>query len=233
MSSIYLDISICRDVLGLFLPNLCLLCDKPLSRSNLYVCPSCWRSLTVFPDRTTQPLRPLRGILDRLWIGWSYDDDMRRIVGLFKYDSRPELAGLLVREWLLGIPHREELSGMDLLLPVPIHPARKRWRGFNQSERLALELGRALNLPVIGEEALRIVNTPSQTELDREERWQSVRDAFRLQDSAVFLGKNVLLVDDLATSGATLKALGSLLKDSGAASVSAAVMTSPLIDRQF
>lgn len=214
-------------ILSIFLPDLCLLCDRPLEGSGPYVCPACWGSLTVWPDRTAQPLRPLRGLLDRLWIGWSYDERMRHIIHLFKYESRPELAEKLVQQWLLAIPHRDELSGCDLLLPVPIHPARRRWRGYNQSQRLALHLGQALKLPVADDDLLRVVNTPSQTELDREERWKSVRDAFRLRDSGAFRNQRVVLVDDLATSGATLKALGLLLREAGAASVSAAVLASP------
>jgi ComF family protein len=220
-----------HNLLGLFLPNLCLLCDRPLEKSDLYVCPACWGSLTVFPDRTTQPLRSLRGVMNRLWIGWSYDDRMKSIIHLFKYDSRPELAEVLVREWLLSIPHRDELSQFDLLIPVPIHPARRRGRGFNQSERLAKELGRVLDLPVAEEQMLRVVNTPSQTELDREDRWHSVRDAFRLHQGQWVQGKRILLVDDLATSGATLKALSLLLRESGAAEVSAAVLASPELEQ--
>lgn len=184
----------------------------------------------MFPDRTVQPLQSLRGVLDRLWIGWSYDDRVRRIVHLFKYDSRPELAAPLVREWLRSIPHRDDLTEMDLILPVPIHPARRRWRGYNQSERLASELSQALNLPMVEEKAVRVVNTPSQTELDRKERWRSVQDAFRVNEAAVFRGKRILLIDDLVTSGATLKALGLLLRDCGASGVSAAVMTSPEVN---
>jgi ComF family protein len=227
LSSTYSNISICRDLLGLFLPNLCLLCDRPLEKSDPYVCPSCWGSLTVFPDRTAQPLRSLRGVLDRLWIGWSYDDRMKRIIHRFKYDSRPELAETLVRQWVKGLPHYGELVTQHLLLPVPIHPARRRWRGYNQSERLALHLGLALNLPVAGDEAVRIINTPSQTELDRQDRWRSVQNAFRVSNASVFAGKRILLVDDLATSGATLKSLGLLLRDCGAVSVNAAVLASP------
>lgn len=169
-----------------FLPNLCLLCKAQLGESERYVCSSCWSALPVFPDRSALPLRSLRGVLDRLWIGWEYDERLRQIVHLFKYDGRPEFAELLTREWLKVIPHVTELSGYDVLLPVPIHSARRRWRGFNQSERLASALSLQLNLPVENENAVRIVNTPSQTSLDREERWRSVAKAFQVCTAAAF-----------------------------------------------
>jgi ComF family protein len=219
-----------RDISALFLPNLCLLCDGDLDAEERYVCARCWASLTVFPDRTARPYRALRRELEWLWIGWDYDIKARKIVHLLKYDRRPEVAALLVREWLKVIPHREALNDMDLLLPVPIHPVRRRWRGFNQSERLAEAMGQALEVRVFPGGAQRIVDTPSQTRLSRPERFRSLQGAFRLPDASLFIGRRVALVDDLATSGATLAELARLLRRSGAASVSAAVMTSPEAD---
>lgn len=225
---------IAQELTGIFLPDLCLLCDAPLEDQEPYVCTPCWISLPLFPDRTAQPFRSLRGLLDRLWIGWEYDGRVRRIVHLFKYESRPELARLLANEWLKAIAHPDDLRDFDLLLPVPIHRARRRWRGFNQSERLAIHLSQVLNLPVAVEEAVRIVNTPSQTLLDRDERWRSVAEAFRILQPETFRDKRILMVDDLATSGATLHALARRLHDCGAARVAAAVLTSPnTVDSQF
>lgn len=123
--------------------------------------------------------------------------------------------------------YAEELGQAELLLPVPIHAARRRWRGFNQSEHLAAHLGRTLSLPLAGRGAIRIVNTPSQTLLDRERRWRSVAQAFRILRPDSFKGRRVLIVDDLATSGATLHALARLMRECEAATVWAAVLTSP------
>jgi competence protein ComFC len=217
-------------LLDLALPNLCLLCEKHLQEGERYVCAGCWRRLVVFPDRSASPFRSLRGSLDTLWIGWDYDERMKRIVHHFKYRARPDFAELLIREWLACIPHTEKLREADLLLPVPIHSARRRWRGYNQSELLADQLGQALNLPVAESQVLRVVNTPSQTLLDRGQRWRSVAQAFQATAEARFQNQCVVIVDDLATSGATLHALASLLREQGAASVSAAVLTSPALE---
>jgi ComF family protein len=227
-------LSLIRDLAGLFLPELCVLCSGSLQQGDFYVCPACWTRLPVFPDRTASPLKSLRGVLDRLWIGWVFDERMRRLVHLFKYDCRPEFGALLIREWLKVIPHREELYQTQIILPVPVHRARLRWRGFNQSERLAHSLAEKIETEMASDEAIRIINTRSQTHLNRAERWRSVSEAFRITDESLFRGRRVLIVDDLATSGATLHALASLLRRCHAASVSAAVLTSPLIgDSQF
>lgn len=223
-----------RDLAGFFLPDSCVLCSSSLQQNDLYVCPACWTRLPIFPDRTTSPFKSLRGVLDHLWIGWVFDDRMRRLVHLFKYDCRPEFGELLIREWLKIIPHREELRKMQTILPIPVHSARQRWRGFNQSERLARSLAEKIEVEIAPNEAIRIINTKSQTHLNREQRWRSVSAAFRITDASLFRGRRILIVDDLVTSGATLHAMASLLRQCQAAAVSAAVLTSPLIgDSQF
>lgn len=223
---------IVRDIISVFLPDLCLLCDAPLEGKGEYLCPRCWASLPIFPDRSGQPLRPLRGVLHRLWIGWTYDDNLRQVIHLFKYYSRPELAQRLVREWLRAVPRPEAPGEADLLVPVPIHPARRRLRGFNQSERLAQNLASRYNLALDCDNAVRVVNTPSQTLLGRGERWRSVEGAFQVCNGEVFRGRSILIMDDLVTSGATLHSLARLLLDSGASRVSAAVLTSPTSEGQ-
>ncbi|MFH1862954.1 MAG: phosphoribosyltransferase family protein [bacterium] len=239
MTTPHLKINLCRNLLSswehlfsLFLPHTCLVCTAPIERQDGYICPNCWKSLPLYPDRSRQPFRTLRGVLDHLWIGWNYDHNLSRIVHFFKYQQRPELAEALVEHWLKVVSQADELNQFDVLLPVPIHPARKRWRGFNQSELLALSLSRRLNIPMSPDHVIRIINTPSQTKLTREERWRNVAKAFHLHEPQYFLDQRVLIVDDLATSGATLHALGALTRNCGAAAVSAAVITSSAVDEQ-
>ncbi len=218
-----------RDAWELFLPDLCLFCDQPLGDDDLYVCPACWRSLPVFPEREGTPLRPLRGVLNRLWIGWIYDERMRRIVHLLKYDGRPEFAECLISEWTKILPVMRIAAQTELIIPVPIHSARRRHRGFNQSELLAAELSRHLNIPVLAHGVFRRVNTPSQTHLDKKARWRSVTDIFTVTESHRISGKSVLIVDDLVTSGATLHSLAGRLLECGASEVNAAVLTTPAV----
>jgi len=217
-----------KNIADLFLPNLCVLCQERLGEREDYVCEGCWGKLTPFPDRTTTPLRPLRGVLDGLWIGWEYEARMRRLVHLMKFEGRPELTQRLMEEWLKVIVHPEGLQDFQVLLPVPIHPARRRERGFNQSELLARKLSEAGGWMVAQDDAVRIINTPSQTLLDRDERWRSVSGAFQVRHPESFQQRKVLIVDDLATSGATLHALAMLLRRSGAATVGGVVLTSPI-----
>lgn len=104
-------------------------------------------------------------------------------------------------------------------MPVPLHPKKLRERGYNQSGLLAKQLGLFLGLPVIENSLKRKRNTPPQTKIiSRDERWRNVSDAFVCNGGDV-KGRNVLLIDDVCTTGATLDACAQALKSAGAISV--------------
>ncbi|MBU0518084.1 ComF family protein [bacterium] len=214
-------------VFDLFLPNRCLQCSDEIEADTAYLCGNCWNALPLFPERTGEPFQSLRGVLDKLWVGWTYDDTVRRLIYLFKYSGRPDIAETIVSYWMDALPAQHKIFDVDLLVPVPIHSARRRHRGFNQSEALVEEIAKIHAIPVNTQALRRSINTPSQTKLDRTERWKSVADAFLIENQDIFQDKRVLIVDDLATSGATLHALAGLFHKCQAKSVSAAVLTSP------
>ena len=103
----------------------------------------------------------------------------------------------------------------DLILPVPLHPKRLRWRGFNQALLLARQLSRAYGIATDPLVLRRIKETPPQTQLNEEERRRNVRDAFALAPGRSLEGKKILLVDDVYTSGATVNECSRTLKKSG------------------
>jgi ComF family protein len=142
---------------------------------------------------------------------------MRQAIHQLKYRNLRALAPVLARmlkDYLGAYP----LSG-EFLVPVPLHRQRLRERGYNQSGLLSRELGKLVNLPVISGCLVRDRLSPPQTRVTRvEERKQNVVGAFSCLDSR-FQGKQVILIDDVSTSGATLDAGAAALKAAGAASV--------------
>jgi ComF family protein len=104
---------------------------------------------------------------------------------------------------------------------VPLHPRRERERGFNQASLLARRVGRAWRCPVADGVLARTVPTPSQTELDARARRANVRGAFRLRRPERIVGRHVVLVDDILTTGATLSECARCLREGGAARVGA------------
>ena len=105
-----------------------------------------------------------------------------------------------------------DVMNIDCLLPVPLHLARFRARGFNQSAVLAKHLGRAVGIKVQQRAIKRIVDTPTQTQLDRNERKKNVRGAFAIDRSAFQNIKRVALVDDVLTTGSTANEIAQLIK---------------------
>ena len=140
----------------------------------------------------------------------------------FKYQGFLHLRQPLAA-WLAETLDDPRLAGrrIDCIIPVPLHPARERERGFNQAEVLARLLGRQAHLPVRSL-LQRIRYTTTQTQFDRAERMQNLAGAFRLRRGGVVRDLRVLLVDDVLTTGSTLSECAEVLKKAGAVSVHAA-----------
>jgi ComF family protein len=144
---------------------------------------------------------------------------VRFIVLQFKYNRQLQLRHPIA-EWLEEAMNDPRLRPrhFDLVIPVPLHPARLRERGFNQAELLAKILAQKINIP-LGCALERIRYTTTQTAFDRVERMENLRGAFRLRKKIGVRGLHVLLVDDILTTGSTLSECARVLREAGARSV--------------
>ena len=115
---------------------------------------------------------------------------------------------------------KEELEHweIDVIAPIPLHPKKRRCRGFNQAELLAVPLGEALKIPVIPDLLKKKEETSEQKELDRKSRQKNLKKAFKIGPYDVKLSR-VLLVDDIFTTGSTVDAAAAVLKEAGAEAV--------------
>jgi ComF family protein len=141
---------------------------------------------------------------------------LRQAVQKFKYGRKVSLGKPLGRLMATGCREFLRDCEADVIIPVPLHPKRLRWRGFNQAVLLARELSRAYGVSTDPFLLRRIKPTQPQTQLDEEERRRNVRGAFALSVGRSVEGKTVLLVDDVYTSGATVNECSRTLKRSGA-----------------
>jgi ComF family protein len=190
----------CLAKLPSLLPPLCPHCGRP--QASGVVCASCWQRRTD---------------IDGIRSPFKFDAVVRKSIHELKYRNlkaiSPCLAGLLA-DYLRANP----LPG-EALVGVPLHPRRLRQRGYNQSSLLARELGRLIDLPVIDDCLIRIKEAlPQVRAVDVEERRRNVADAFVCRDERVN-GKQIILIDDVCTSGATLESCAAALKNKGAMSV--------------
>jgi len=149
----------------------------------------------------------------------SYGEVAREALHAFKFGGCRALAaplGDLLAA--LGVASLPEASP-DVLVPVPLHPARERERGFNQSLLLARRLGHAWRLPVRADVLARTIATPPQAELDAQARRANVRGAFALRRPDLVAGRHVIVVDDIFTTGSTVTACVQRLRRGGARTV--------------
>ncbi|MGE5741206.1 MAG: ComF family protein [Candidatus Aminicenantes bacterium RBG_16_66_30] len=151
-----------------------------------------------------------------------YGGMLKDVILLFKYRkyaplSRP-LAGF-ADTCLAG--DRPLWEDADLLVPVPLHPSRKRERGFNQARLLARDLGSLQGLGVLTGSLVKTLNRPAQAGLRAAERERNVRSAYAVKHADKVLGRTLILVDDVTTTGATLRECAKVLKQAGAKEVRA------------
>ena len=187
----------------------CQKCSEPFEGAitSAFTCANCAHR-TIYFDAAVAAYRG-RGIV-------------RQVIHEFKYGRKIHLRHLVAR-WLHAALDDERLCGrrFDVIVPVPLHPARQRERGFNQASVLAELLSAQTSIPA--KPVLeRIRYTTTQTALDRSERMENLHNAFRLRKNADVRGLRVLLVDDVLTTGSTLNECARLLKRAGALSVHAA-----------
>ncbi len=144
---------------------------------------------------------------------------MRTAILELKFRGRRRVAERLAEKIVAEARGRAVLSRDVLLVPVPLHPRRKRERGFNQSELLAASLGRRCGLVVANGILVRRKETVAQTGLSAAARRSNVAGAFAVRRRGTVAGRVVVLVDDVVTTGATARACAAVLRGAGATDV--------------
>ena len=186
--------------------------------------------------------------LDGVWIAGDYEDEIiTQLIKSLKYRFVKELSGSLGRflalflrdlineNWLIN----SDLQSGDiwrklgkiktspkiflnlresLIIPVPLHIKRKRWRGFNQSEAIAREFAKYYNLEIDSKKLIRKKHKKAQAQLGKEERINNIKNCFSWQ-ADILDGRNIILVDDVVTTGSTLNECARILKENGAGEV--------------
>lgn len=159
---------------------------------------------------------------DRLHFHSIYAGTLRDIILGYKFNNGLGRAKLLA-DMACNAHERNDGMTPDLIIPVPLHRKRLLWRGYNQSTELCRVLARRLERPVVSDALVRIRHTPPQTTLGMAERQENIRAAFEA-DPDIIKGKSVLLVDDVYTTGATLRECARTLRRAGAAEVEVLVL---------
>ena len=184
---------------------LCGACLALIPRLSLPLCARCLAREAADPVCARHP-----GF--RVWPAWDYDDRAALAIEAFKYGERTDLAAGLARELARVLPAG---SRPDLVTEVPLHPARERERGYNQSALLASRLASEAGIPYLPGVLERTRATSPQARLGPAARRHNLREAFRVRHPERWEGRRILLVDDVITTGATLEAALAALGSAG------------------
>jgi ComF family protein len=154
--------------------------------------------------------------------GARYEGIAKDIILLYKYRGFAVLSGVLADFLERSLGQEEDLwSGVEAVVPVPLHPAKERSRGYNQALLLAGRLAEKRGLPVLKRCLVKVRRTAAQTSLDGRSRETNLRGAFRARRSSQLKGRVVLLVDDVYTTGSTIRECSRTLRTAGAKEVRA------------
>ncbi len=204
--------TIWSDFLQLFFPRVCVACERKLLDGEQFLCLECLHMLprTDYVNRSDNPLEKLFSgrIPFKRVASFAYftkEGSLQNIVHELKYGNNPELGDFLGQLIYRECGTSNFFDSIDCIVPVPLHPKRLKKRGYNQSYHIAKGLADASGIALVADQLARTVNNPSQTTLNRTERWANVDGIFSVKNSEMFVGKHILLVDDILTTGSTIE----------------------------
>ena len=204
----------------LFFPRCCVVCGAPLVEGEEAICTHC----NINMPRTNYH-KVKDNLVERIFWGkipleratsyffYRKGSDFRKILHQFKYGGRKELGAIMGRFMAAELATTDFFEGIDVIIPVPLHPRKRRARGYNQSEWIARGVSQVVGLPVDVSSVIREKHTDTQTRKSTYERWENVEGIFELHHAESLIGKHVLIVDDVLTTGATTVACASRIME--------------------
>jgi len=215
------------DLINFFFPPICPLCRR-LINDNKIICEDCFEDIARLLVK--EPLCLKCGktkkhahickktfLFDEIVTLFYYRDKVAKLIHFYKYNRRKKFANLLLNFLKNRVQYLKD--GYDFILSVPLHPARKRERGFDQNEVFCREISKSLDIPYVKNLIYRIRYTKPQAGLKKEKREKNIKNAFIIYGN--LRGKKIILFDDVITTGATLNELSALLKEKGVEKITA------------
>lgn len=221
--------SILSDFFSLFFPDYCFGCRGGLSRGEEILCTNCLAEIPILdydPKRNPIVDRFLGHLpIAQAWALLKFQKAgiVQNLMHDLKYNSKPEI-GVKLGKLLATKVKAGEFCRFDLIVPIPLHKNRLRTRGYNQSNMIAQGLSEVLQVPYQDGHIIRQAATQTQTKKSKLDRLENVRQSFQVVNPEALANKDILLVDDVITTGATLEACAEKILKAGAAAISIACL---------
>jgi len=224
------------DFISLLFPRLCYGCGNHLMRNETLICTECF----IMIPRTNYHLKPDNPVSQLFWgrcmiekaaafTFYTRDSRIRKLIHQLKYKGIKEIGSEFGRIYGNSLKSSGFMKEIDLIIPVPLHPSKKRQRGYNQSDLISHGISDATGIPMASDLLVRKTVTKTQTRKSRYDRWTNVRDIFRVTDQDRLKDLHILLVDDVITTGSTIEACANELLKAGNVKVSVAALAFSVI----
>lgn len=223
-------------IINLLYPAICRVCSKKINRLNQNICNGCinkikerlppfcikcGKQLNGHPELTAEccDCKNENPYFDRAWSACYYEGVLKELIHDFKYKKITALSTDFTTLITDFMKKYNIARNCHLVIPVPMHPRRLFKREINHSDILAKNIAKELNIRYSNRILKKIKDTPVQSTLKRHERIKNLSSSFSFKNSSLVRGKNILIVDDLFTTGSTVNECARVLKDAGAESI--------------
>ena len=220
--------SFLTDISDFFLPRFCPSCKNKLTSTEVVVCNSCLSKIKHADNERTEIEFSRKFKNEKIIKGFTSlfvfekDKELQDVIHDLKYNGKFSVGIFLGELLAAAVNDKIQEWKIDLIIPIPLHHLKRAERGYNQSDFIARGMKKILHVPVRSRLAKRVRFTETQTNLNLIERKENMQGAFAFSGKKLLQNKNVLLVDDVITTGATTSECARTLLEGGAANVYAA-----------
>jgi ComF family protein len=220
-----------EDLIALFYPSTCIVCEENLLKEEECVCIPC-----LYKIPKTECFRQAENSVSKLFWGrvqlqnaaalyqFQKEGSTQKLIHELKYEGGKNMGIFLGKQLGYALQDSNFFSDIDCIIPIPLHPKKERLRGYNQSKYIAKGLKEIVHIKMNTRSLIRTENTDSQTRKKRFSRWENMMNSFALQKTKKLENKHILLIDDVVTTGATLEACAQKLLEIEGVKVSIATI---------
>lgn len=210
-----------KDFISLIFPETCSVCNNVLRKNEGVICTKCYLELPktdYHVDKNNYLNQKFYGKVDvkyaSSYLKFVKSGSVQKLMHQLKYQDREDI-GLLLGKWY-GLTLKRDLEiTFDKIIPVPMHKNKLKRRGYNQADSIAKGLSSSLNIEWNNNILLKITDTDSQTKKNRFNRWLNTNEVFAMNHNLNIEGLDILLIDDVVTTGSTLEACAKVLLEEG------------------
>lgn len=201
-------------VLSFLFPKKCVLCKENYGE---VICQKCFRRLKKYEK--VQVIKFKKKNLDFLIYFFKYEKLIRKLMLQYKFSNKPVISEVFSKIILKNENICGKLKFYDIIISVPMNNEKKSSRGYNQTELFSKQIADNLKIKYEKTDLIKVVNNKRQSSLKLTERKNNVKDVFKVPSKEKIQNKNIILIDDIYTTGATLEECAKVLKEAGAKSV--------------